>query len=179
MVHHHHHRPGEGRAGRGPSPLRALRIALLLTTTYLVVEFLGGLYTGSLALIADAGHMLVDAAALGLSLFALWCAGRPATEQVQVSLKRIQRWLLQVLYDTLEGLGILQAGGVVYSSKKVRRAKDGGGGYVGGGWVFPIRRDVGKTWTIVRDGGLRIAAFNSNYSDNAGSYEVKFSITRS
>ena len=72
-----------------------------------------------------------------------------------------------------------QAGGVVYSSKKVRRAKGGGGGYVGGGWFFPIRRDVGKTWTIVRDGVLRIAAFDSNYSDNAGSYEVKFSITRS
>ena len=80
MAHHHqHHRPGEGRAGRGSSPLRALRIALLLTTTYLVIEFLGGLYTGSLALIADAGHMLVDAAALGLSLFAFWCSGRPAT----------------------------------------------------------------------------------------------------
>lgn len=79
MVHHHHHRPGEGRSGRGPSPFRALRIAFVLTTTFLVIEFLGGLYTGSLALIADSGHMLVDAAALGVSLFAVWCAGRPAT----------------------------------------------------------------------------------------------------
>ena len=71
-----------------------------------------------------------------------------------------------------------QAGGVVYSSKKVRRAKGGGGGDTGGGWFFPTRKDVGNTWTIVRDGVLRIAAFDSNYSDNAGSYEVKFSITR-
>ncbi len=79
MGHHHPHRPGEVRAGRGPAALRALRIAFSLTTVFLVIEFLGGLYTGSLALIADSGHMLVDSAALGLSLFAIWCAGRPAT----------------------------------------------------------------------------------------------------
>jgi cobalt-zinc-cadmium efflux system protein len=54
-------------------------MAFLLTTTFLVIEFVGGLYTRSLALIADSGHMLVDAAALGLSLFALWFSGRPAT----------------------------------------------------------------------------------------------------
>jgi cobalt-zinc-cadmium efflux system protein len=79
MVHHHHNHPGAGHVAPGTSPLRALRIALLFTTTFLVIEFLGGLYTRSLALIADSGHMLVDSAALGLSLFALWCAGRPAT----------------------------------------------------------------------------------------------------
>ncbi len=79
MGHHHRHSPGEGRPGQGPATLRALRIAFSLTSVFLVIEFLGGLYTGSLALIADSGHMLVDAAALGLSLFAIWCAGRPAT----------------------------------------------------------------------------------------------------
>ncbi len=45
----------------------------------MVVEFIGGLLTGSLALLADAGHMLSDVAALGLSLFAFWMARRPAT----------------------------------------------------------------------------------------------------
>lgn len=71
-----------------------------------------------------------------------------------------------------------EAGGVVYSSKKVRRAKGGGGGNTGRGWFFPTRKDVGIKRKINRDGVLRIAAFDSNYSDNAGSYEVKFSITR-
>lgn len=45
----------------------------------MVAEVIGGLITGSLALLADAGHMFSDAAALGLSIFALWMAQRPAT----------------------------------------------------------------------------------------------------
>jgi cobalt-zinc-cadmium efflux system protein len=45
---------------------------------YLVAEVIGGLWTGSLALLADAGHMASDVAALGLSLFAMWLAERPA-----------------------------------------------------------------------------------------------------
>ena len=71
-----------------------------------------------------------------------------------------------------------RAGGLVYSSEKVRRGKGGGGSSPAGGWFFPARKDVGKTWAIGRAGVLRIAAFDSNYSDNAGSYEVKFSIRR-
>ncbi|MFQ5527311.1 MAG: cation diffusion facilitator family transporter [Thermoanaerobaculia bacterium] len=53
--------------------------ALALTTLYMVAEALGGLWTGSLALLADAAHMLSDAAALGLSLFAVWMARKPPT----------------------------------------------------------------------------------------------------
>jgi cobalt-zinc-cadmium efflux system protein len=45
----------------------------------MVVEIIGGLWTNSLALLADAGHMLSDAGALGLSLFAMWIATRPPT----------------------------------------------------------------------------------------------------
>jgi cobalt-zinc-cadmium efflux system protein len=45
----------------------------------MVAEFVGGLATNSLALLADAGHMLTDVAALGLSLFALWAAQKPPT----------------------------------------------------------------------------------------------------
>lgn len=71
-----------------------------------------------------------------------------------------------------------RAGGVVYSSEKIRRAKGGGGSSAGGGWFFPTRKDAGKTWVMGFDGVLRIAAFDSNYGDNAGSYEVKFSIRR-
>ena len=58
-----------------------LALVLALVILYLVAETIGGLLTGSLALLADAGHMLSDAAALGLSLFALWIAERPATAQ--------------------------------------------------------------------------------------------------
>ncbi|MGE0405134.1 MAG: cation diffusion facilitator family transporter [Candidatus Korobacteraceae bacterium] len=58
-----------------------LKLAILLTTGYMLTEAMGGIITGSLALIADAGHMLTDAGALGLSLIAISFAERPATPQ--------------------------------------------------------------------------------------------------
>lgn len=57
---------------------RRLAITLGLVTLYMVAEVVGGLLTNSLALLADAGHMLSDAGALALSLFAIWLAARPA-----------------------------------------------------------------------------------------------------
>ena len=58
---------------------RSLIIALALITTYMVAEVIGGLASGSLALIADAGHMLTDAAAIMMALIAMWIAERPAS----------------------------------------------------------------------------------------------------
>lgn len=52
-----------------------------MTTTFMVVEVIGGLLSGSLALVADAGHMLTDSAAIGLALFATWIASRPASAE--------------------------------------------------------------------------------------------------
>ena len=52
-----------------------------LVLVYMVAEIVGGWLANSLALLADAGHMLSDAAALGLSLFAAWIARRPPTPQ--------------------------------------------------------------------------------------------------
>ena len=53
--------------------------ALGLAAGFLVIEVIGGLWTGSLALLADAGHMLTDVGALSLSLLAVWFAGKPPT----------------------------------------------------------------------------------------------------
>lgn len=72
---HNHHATGAEVAGNR----RRLAIALVLTATYMVAEILGGLFANSLALLADAGHMFSDAAALGLSLVAVMLAQRPAT----------------------------------------------------------------------------------------------------
>jgi len=60
---------------------RPLAIALAITFLYFVVEVAGGILTNSLALLSDAGHMLSDIAALGLSLFAFQISRRPATPQ--------------------------------------------------------------------------------------------------
>ena len=72
-THENLERPAQQEVGR------PLAIALAITLTFLVAEVGGGLLTGSLALLADAGHMATDAAALALALFALWLARRPAT----------------------------------------------------------------------------------------------------
>jgi cobalt-zinc-cadmium efflux system protein len=58
---------------------RALGIALALIVGFAIAEVAGGLVADSLALLADAAHMVSDAASLGLALFAAWLAGRPAT----------------------------------------------------------------------------------------------------
>src|SRR5690606_26769502 len=68
------HDHGAGRTANS----RRLAITLGLVTLYMVAEVVGGLLTNSLALLADAGHMLSDAGALALSLFAIWLAARPA-----------------------------------------------------------------------------------------------------
>ena len=69
------------RQHRSAGQMRKIKIVLLLTSAYLAVEVAGGLLTGSLALIADAGHMFADVGALALALFAISYARRPPTPQ--------------------------------------------------------------------------------------------------
>jgi cobalt-zinc-cadmium efflux system protein len=78
----HHH-------GRGRSR-RALVVVLVLTAAFMVVEFAAGLFTNSLALLSDAGHMLTDVGALALSLFALWFSARPATARKSFGFHRAE-----------------------------------------------------------------------------------------
>jgi len=54
---------------------------LVLTAGFMMVELVAGLWTGSLALVADAGHMFTDAGAVALALFASWIAARPPTPE--------------------------------------------------------------------------------------------------
>jgi cobalt-zinc-cadmium efflux system protein len=70
---------GRDRAADRARNTRALAVTLVLVTAYMVAEIVGGILANSLALLADAGHMLADAGALGLTLFALWFTRRPAT----------------------------------------------------------------------------------------------------
>lgn len=58
---------------------RALRVTFALTFGYFLVEVVGGILTNSLALLADAAHMLTDVGGLGLALFAAWMSQRPTT----------------------------------------------------------------------------------------------------
>jgi cobalt-zinc-cadmium efflux system protein len=68
----------------------ALTATLALTTGFLFAEVVGGLLTGSLALLADAAHMLSDSFSLALALFAVWLAQRPATVERTFGYKRAE-----------------------------------------------------------------------------------------
>src|SRR5713226_822853 len=69
---------------------RALQITFGLTLVYFVVEVVGGILTNSLALLADAAHMLTDVGGLALALFATWIAQKPATPQKTYGYYRVE-----------------------------------------------------------------------------------------
>jgi cobalt-zinc-cadmium efflux system protein len=79
--HHHGHSHGHAHNHAAGASERGLKIALGLTGAYLVAEVVGGLLTGSLALLSDAAHMLTDVAALAIALVALRLARRPADKK--------------------------------------------------------------------------------------------------
>ncbi|MDP9844230.1 cation diffusion facilitator family transporter [Streptosporangium lutulentum] len=76
MGHGHGH--GHPRATGAAAYRGRLAVVLALTLVVFVVEIIGAVLSGSLALLADAGHMATDAAGIALALFAIWVAGRPA-----------------------------------------------------------------------------------------------------
>jgi cobalt-zinc-cadmium efflux system protein len=82
--HSHAHKHDHG------SARTSLKSALIITSTFLVAEFVGALYTNSLALLADSGHMLTDVAALSLSFFAMRFASRRATPRMTYGFYRVE-----------------------------------------------------------------------------------------
>ena len=107
MTHDHDHRRATDR--------RALAIALALIVVFLVAEVVAALIAGSLALLADAGHMLTDAGALAFALFAATLASRPAHGRWTFGYKRLEILAAQVNGITLLVVALL----IVYGS--VRR----------------------------------------------------------
>ncbi len=85
---------------------RTLGYVLALTVAITVVEVIGGLLTGSLALLADAVHMLSDNVALGLALVAVWLAGRPSTPERSFGYQRAEVLAALVNGLVLVGLAI-------------------------------------------------------------------------
>src|SRR5216110_1856089 len=84
---------------------RSLAVALALIVGLLVAELVVGIVAGSLALLADAGHMLTDAAALALALVAASFAGRPARGRWTFGFRR-----LEILAAHINGILLLVVG---------------------------------------------------------------------
>ncbi|MBM4440526.1 MAG: cation transporter [Candidatus Rokubacteria bacterium] len=98
----HAHRETAAARSRG-----ALAAALGLTGGYMVVELVGAALTGSLALFADAVHMLADAGGLALALFATWIAARPPTPAKTYGYYRAE--ILAALVNAVVLLGVTAA----------------------------------------------------------------------
>ena len=96
---------GEGHAHTAAGAnKRSLTIVFVLTTTYMIAEAIGGFTTHSLALLADAGHMLTDVAGLGMALLAIKFAERPATAERTYGYYRVE--ILAALTNAIILIGI-------------------------------------------------------------------------
>lgn len=148
MAHDHAHTDDHGH--RGGSQRKPLLIAFAITATFLVIEVIGGLITNSLALLADAGHMATDVAALGLSLFAIWLASRPATPQrsygfyraeVLAALINAATLVLISIYIFWEAFGRLDAPPEIDSGPMLAVA------------IAGLVANLASAWVLVRGGG--------------------------
>ena len=104
--HGHSHDSGRAHSHSAPTdaPLRALLIVLGVTGTVFFAELIGGLITGSVALLADAMHMLSDAAGLIIAVVAILIGRRSATAQATFGYRRVE--VLAALVNAVTVLGI-------------------------------------------------------------------------
>lgn len=105
--------------------MRSLRIALALTGTLLVAEVVGGILSNSIALLADAGHMLTDVAALALSLFVAWFSRQPSTPQKSFG---YLRWEILAAFLNGAALLLISAAIIVESALRLRHPEPVEGG---------------------------------------------------
>ena len=102
--HVHGHVHGQGHAAGRAADRARLRWVLAITASVLVVELVGAWLTGSLALLADAGHMATDAGAVVLALGASYVAGRPAGPRSTFGYHRAE--ILAAMLNALVLLGV-------------------------------------------------------------------------
>jgi len=148
---------------------RRLTAVLAILVVYMIAEVIGGFVTGSLALLADAGHMLSDAAALSLTLFAIWAADRPATARRTYGYHR-----LEILAALVNG-AVLFAVSILISVEAIQRLQTPEP--VRGGWMLVIAvggllANIVGLWLLhaQREHGLNArAAWLHVWSDALGS----------
>jgi cobalt-zinc-cadmium efflux system protein len=134
MSHDHHD-------GANEKNLRRVMIALVLTGVFMVVEVIGGIISGSLALLADAGHMLTDTMALALAAMAFQVCKRPPDGKLTFGYQRFQ-----ILAAFVNGLSLLAVvGWILYEA--IRR------------FIEP-NEILGETMLAVAAAGLLVNVFS-------------------
>ncbi|PMS21712.1 cation transporter [Trinickia dabaoshanensis] len=140
----------------GITDQRRIGVALLIIAVFMIVEIVGGLLSGSLALLADAGHMVSDTAALGFSWAAIRYGRRPANAQLSYGYKR-----LEILAAFVNGCALFVIAAAILV-EAVRRFAE----------PVPV---VGKTMLIVAFAGLaaNIGAFLALHGGNRENLNVR------
>jgi cobalt-zinc-cadmium efflux system protein len=143
--HHHHHHGSDGTR-------KGLTIALIITATIMLVEFIGGWITGSLALLSDSGHMLSDTASLLLSLLAVGFAAKPPSPDKTYGYYRFEILAALVNGITLvgvsgfiiwEAIGRLQAPPEVNSGGMILIA------------LIGLFANIVSAWSLIRKGNVK------------------------
>lgn len=183
--HSHDH---EGSHSHVPKDKRSLWWVLALTGTYLVAEIIGGIVSGSLALLADAGHMALDVAAVALGLFASWIAARPPTLTKTygyyraeilaallngITLVVVSLWIFYEAYERfgqppeVKGgiMAVVAAGGLVVNliGMFVMHSSKNDGLNMQGVWLHLLTDALGSVAALL--GGFFIWMYNWNLAD--------------
>ena len=108
-MEHSHHSDNTGLRHSRNASRRSLGMALVLIASFTSVELAAGIWADSLALLADAGHMVTDAAAIGLALAAIWVAGRPASIERTFGYQRTE-----ILAALLNAMALWLIAGVIF-----------------------------------------------------------------
>ncbi len=157
---HGHGHAGHSHAGHdhlhGVTDQRRIGWAFIVIAAFMIVEIVGGLIAGSLALLADAGHMVSDAAALGFSWIAIHYGQREATADLSYGYKR-----LEILAAFVNGCALFVIAGWIVFEAIQRFASP-----------VPV---VGKTMLIVAFAGLasNIAAFMVLHGGNRANVNLR------
>src|SRR5574341_1340531 len=139
----HTHTPTAAARSRG-----RLSATLVVTAAFFVVELAGALWTGSLALLADAAHMLTDVGGIALALFAIWIATRPPTPAKTYGYYRAE--ILAALVNALVLLVV--AGGILWEAYRRILAPPGVlGGPMLAVAVVGLGANVGCAWLLHAD----------------------------
>jgi len=162
--------PAPGRTPHGTS-VRRLGVALGLTSLIMVAEAVGGWLSGSLALVSDAGHMLTDAAALGLALVAAWLSSRPPDDKRTFGYRRAEVLAAQINVGAL----FILAGWIAWEA--VERLRHPGPpiriGLMAGVAAVGLAANLAILWVLNHDRSLNArSAFLHVLSDTISSVAI-------
>lgn len=151
---------------------RALAAALVLVTAFLGVEAAAGFLADSLALLADAAHMLSDSGSLGLALFAVWIAERPATPERSFGYRRVE-----ILAALANGVALVAVAIWIFieAGQRLMDPAEPLGGWMLGVGVAGLAVNLAAAAILARRGSESLnvrAALRHVFADVAGSLGV-------